>query len=395
MTILDVINENFDKSPIGDLGHAARPLWMFEEGVTYLNHAGFGALSKPVYDAVTQARLYIESQPSRFLKDELEHSLRSSATKLGKFVGARGEDLVFVDNATTAVNAVLRSLVLLPGDEVVTTSHVYGAVLRTLEFICERAGARLIFADIPYPLYDAADVLESVTSALSRRTRLVVVDHITSKSALRLPVEEIASECADRNIPVLVDGAHAVGMIDLNISRLGVNWYAGNCHKWLGAPRGCGFLWTREEDQRLLRPTTISHYIGDGYTAAFDWPGTKDFSAYVAVGAAIDFRARFEENTIANHCHSTIWQGINLLKDAWGTELGTTKALTTYMGSVGYPGNIKGGQPAAEKLRIALREDHQIEVEIKAINNKIWLRTSAYLYNELADFEKLAEAVLA
>ena len=393
MTIIDALSENFDKTPIVELGHAAKSHWMLEEDLTYLNHGAYGALPKATHQAVTNAREYVESQPARYFKEEQGESLRNSAAKLAQFVGARADDIVFVDNATTAANAVLRSLVLMPGDEVVTTNHAYGAILRTLEFICERAGARIVFANIPFPLHDSSTVLGAVTRAMTRRTRLVVIDHITSMSALRLPVEDIALECQERNIPVLVDGAHAVGVVDLDLDQLGVNWYAGNCHKWLGAPRGCGFLWTREENQRLLRPTTISHFIGDGYIAAFDWPGTKDFSNYVAVETAIDFRKRFGEKNIRKHCHDTIWAGMNILKDAWGTELGASKSMTTYMGCVRYPGQVKGDQATADELRRALRKNYQIEIDIKSINRKLWVRTCAYLYNELADFEKLAAAV--
>ena len=382
-----------DDTAIDKIGHDVKDHWMIEPNITYLNHGAFGALSIPVYNAAIAVRRYIEGQPARFLKDEVTQSLRDSASILAKYVGADGNDIVFVDNATTAINAVLRSLVLLPGDEVVTTNHSYGAVLKTLEFICERAGARIVFADIPYPLNDEAIILDAINNAITKRTKLVVVDHITSMSALPMPIKKIASQCGEKNIPILVDGAHAVGILDIDLNNLGVNWYAGNCHKWLGAPRGCGFLWTKEFNQRLVRPTTISHYISDGYLPAFDWPGSKDFTPYLCVAAAIKFRKKFGENKIRKHCHSTIWDGLNILKDAFKTELGASEALTTYMGNIHYPIKIKADKKNAEILRKSLRDKHNIEIDVKAINGKLWIRNSAYLYNNLDDFKRLAMAI--
>lgn len=319
--------------------------------------------------------------------------IRESAERLGRFVGARGEDLVFVQNATTAMNAVLRSLVLLPGDEVVTTTHVYGAVARTLEFVCERSGARLVHAEIPFPATTPDDLTDAVLSAVTGRTRLIVVDHVTSPSALVLPVQEITDFASDRGIQVLVDGAHGPGMLPLQIEDLNATWYAGNCHKWLGTPRGCGFLWTKPGRQSMVRPTTISHGVGMSYTEAFDWPGTIDFTPWLCVDAALYFRASLGEKRINTHCLKTIRKGSKLVASSANGELGGTRQLMSFMAAIRLPVKRKASKRDADTLRATLRHQHKIEVSTECIDDALWMRLCAYVYNDVSDFKALADVL--
>ncbi len=383
-----------DEDAISERGKSIRKYWYLESDIAYLNHGAFGAVSKPVHEAANEWRLQMEYQPSRFIREDLPKALRHSASILGNYVGAKGDDIVFVDNASTAVNAILRSLVLLPGDEIVTTNHVYGSVLRTLEFISERAGARLLFANIPFPITDTEEASDVVIDKLSPRTRLVVIDHITSLTALTLPLENIISECNDRAIPVLVDGAHAPGFLDLNLDRLGASWYVGNGHKWLGTPKGCAFLWTKPELQNAVRPTTISHFISGGYTAAFDWPGTKDFAPYLAIEAALNFRKRFGEQDIRTYCKKLVNEAADYLTTIWGTERGAPAEFTGYMATIAWPGSEKASIENVDKLRKIFREEYQIEVEPKVFNGRIWIRICAYLYNEIDEYKALGKAAL-
>lgn len=359
----------------------------------YLNHGAFGAVSRPVARTANKLRRQIESQPSRFMNVDLSGLIRTSADRLGRFIGARGEDLVFVQNATTAMNAVLRSLVLLPGDEVVTTTHVYGAVARTLEFVCERSGARLVHAKIPFPAATPSDLTDAVLSAVTGRTRLIVIDHVTSASALVMPVRDITDFAADRGIQVLVDGAHGPGMLPLHVDDLNATWYAGNCHKWLGTPRGCGFLWTKPGRQSLVRPTTISHGVGRSYNEAFDWPGTIDFTPWLCVDAALDFRASLDEKRINTHCLKTIRKGAKLVASSVDGELGGTRQLISFMTAIRLPLPRKANARDAAALRAALRNDHKIEVSTECIDDALWLRLCAYVYNDLSDFEALADVL--
>jgi len=375
------------------LGRALLDAFFVDPECRYLNHGAYGAVSRPVAETATNLRYRIETQPSRFLSEDLPGMIRHSANRLGEFVGARGEDLVFVSNATTAMNAVLRSLVLLPGDEVLTTKHVYGAVARTLEFVCERSGARLVHADIPFPATSPEDLTNAVLSAVTGRTRLIVVDHVTSPSALVMPVREITDFASDRGIQVLVDGAHGPGMLPLHIDELNATWYAGNCHKWLGTPRGCGFLWTKPSRQALVRPTTISHGVGMSYHEAFDWPGTIDFTPWLCIDAALEFRASIGEKRINTHCLKTIRKGAKLVANSVGGELGGTRQLMSFMAAVRLPMKRKASKRDAGTLRSVLRHRHQIEVSTECIDDVIWMRLCAYVYNEISDFEALASVL--
>jgi isopenicillin-N epimerase len=378
------------------MGEAARTDFLLEPETVHLNHGAFGATPIPVLRAAAALREEAEHQPTRFLTVDLPEKLRAAADQLGAYVGAQGEDIVFQENATQAVNAVLRSLVLFPGDEVLTTSHTYGAVMRTLEFVCDRAEARLNTLHMPHPVPDPQTALETITDSITPRTRLVVVDHVTSPTATVLPVAEIAAECLDRGIPILVDGAHAPGMLDLNIEALGVTWYAGNCHKWLGAPRGCGFLWTAPQRQATLRPTTISHGFANGYLAAFDWPGTKDFTPYLTVPAALDFRAQYGEERIRRYCHALAAEAGDRLAKVLDTRVGVAPQMAGFMTTVQLPSRFGPAKPdTAERVRKMLRDQHGIEVNVIPFDGAVWLRLSFYLYNTRADADRLAEALRA
>ncbi|MBO6861666.1 MAG: aminotransferase class V-fold PLP-dependent enzyme [Alphaproteobacteria bacterium] len=377
-------------------GPDARADFMLERGLTYLNHGAFGACPRPVMGAAHALRERIEGQPSRFLTTELAPLLRQTADRLGHYLGARGEDIVFLDNATTAINAVLRSLVLFPGDDILTTSQTYGAVMRTLEFVCDRAEARLIPVHLDYPAIDADSVVQTILDAVTPRTRLLVIDHITSKTASILPVAEIAAECAERGILVLVDGAHGPGMVDTDIDAMGVTWYTGNCHKWIGAPRGAAFLWTTPDRQPFLRPTTISHHVSEGYTPAFDWPGTKDFTPYLTVPAALDYRAEYGEARLTAYCRDLAIQAGAHLASEIGTSVGVPPDMTGFMTTVKLPAAFgRARQDTANAIRLTLRTDHDVEVDIQAFEGSLWMRLSLYVYNDMEDVDRLARAINA
>lgn len=369
-------------------GRALRDQFFLDPDGVYLNHGAFGAISRPVAAAQERWRQRIEEQPSRFMRLDLPDLLRETATTLGVYVGARGEDIVFVDNATTAINAVLRSLVLMPGDEVIATSHTYGAVLRTLEFVCDRADARLVIADLPFPTPGPDAVLEAFVDRLTPRTRLAVIDHITSKTALILPIKQMIAECKDRGIRVLVDGAHAPGMIpNLRIENLGCDWYAANCHKWIGAPRGAAFLWTAPEHQPALRPTTISHGIGDGYTAAFDWPGTKDFTPWLTIPDALAFRESLGgDQAIWDYCHPLVCEMGLALAARLGSEICGPESMTGFCVTIRFgSSSVPLKQATPDALREVLYQKGRIEADIQAFQGISWMRLSAYSYTELSE----------
>ena len=283
-------------------GHAMLGEWLLDPAVAYLNHGTVGATPRAVLEVQERLRREIERQPSEFMLRQLvpmvgaapptPGRLRAAAATVGAFLGARADDVVFIENATTAVNAVLRSYPLEPGDEVLITDHTYGAVAHATEYACRRAGARAVKAELPYPVADPGEVVEAVARALSSRTRLAILDHITSDTAMVLPVAALTELCRERGVKVMIDGAHAPGMLELDIPTLGADWYTGNLHKWLFAPRGCAVLWAAEAAQRELHPAVVSWGLDSGFTAEFDWTGTRDPSAYLAAPAGIAFLER-------------------------------------------------------------------------------------------------------
>lgn len=372
-------------------GEPLKELFLLDPDCTYLNHGSYGAIARPILSAAEDIRHRIEHQPSRFMMDEYPELIRERAETLSQFLGSRADDIVFVDNATQAVNAVLRSLVFMPGDEILTTTFAYNAVRKTIDFVTERAGARVIPVDIPFPVENPFDIVTAVEDAMSRRTRLIVIDHVTSETAVVMPIRDIVRMARDRNIPVLVDGAHAPGMLPVKLDELDATWYAGNCHKWLGTPRGCGFLWTYRDYQSRVRPTTISHYVNDGYTQAFDWPGTKDFSPWLTLDAAIGFRAELGEADIYAYCRPLAARAAQMVSAAWNSIQGTPRGMMSFMATVELPFSGRATPAAALQIREVLRREHNVEAFVKAIDNRLWVRLSAYVYNEMADYEKLAD----
>lgn len=266
--------------------HAA--LWTLDPDVHYLNHGSFGACPRPVLEFQAGLRARLEREPVDFLVRDLAGMLAEARQALGRFVGADPGGLVFVPNATTAINAALRSWDLKPGDEVVTTDHAYAACRKTLEFVAARRRAVVRIASVPFPIAGPGDVLEAILASVTPRTRLALVDHVTSPTALVLPITEIVARLRERGVECLVDGAHALGMVPLELDRLGAAGYAANAHKWLCAPKGAAFLHVRADLRDRLRPLVVSHgYEHDAPSVRFreewDWTGTVDPTAYLSM----------------------------------------------------------------------------------------------------------------
>jgi len=372
-----------------ELGAAVRHEWAIDWDFLTVNHGSFGAAPKMVLAAQEEWRRRLEAQPSRFMRAVLPDALRDAAARLAEFVGADGKDLAFVENATTGCNAVLRSLRLTPGDEVVVLSHVYGAVRNTVRYVTERAGARMVEAAVPFPRPLPEAIVANLAAVLTPRTRLAVLDHITSSSALVLPLARMVEVCHAAGVPVLVDGAHGPGQVTLDLTALGADWYAGNCHKWLCSPKGSAFLHARADRQEDLHPVTISHGLGKGFLEEFDWTGTWDPSAYLSVPAAIDFHERLGGAALRARNAALAAEGATLIAGRLGTETGAGNELSGSMGVVRLP---LAGAATAERGQALRRRmlDAGTDVPLHVQAGAVWLRLSAAAYNELADYEKLA-----
>lgn len=371
------------------LGAAIRHEWTLDPDFLTLNHGSYGATPRAVLAAQDGWRRRMEAQPTRFFFRESPAALREAAAALARFLGAEAEDVVFVPNATTGCNAVLRSLALQPGDEILHASHVYNAVRNTIAHIAERTGAKVAVAEVPFPRPDAATILKNIERAITKRTRIVVIDHITSPSGLVLPLREIVELCQAAGVPVLVDGAHGPGQVPLDLEMLDADWYVGTCHKWLSAPKGCGFLYARADRRADLHPVTISHGYGQGFTAEFDWTGTMDPTAFLSLPAALDFFQQLGGAVLMERNRRLVAEAAHLLASRLGTEVGASLEMTGSMASVRLPIAVESTRAEAVRVRQALQAAG-VDSPVHPLAGGMWLRLSAYAYNELADYERLA-----
>ncbi len=280
-----------DASP----SNGMRRWWRLDPAIRFLNHGSFGACPIPVLEEQARLRERMERQPVLFLARELEGLLDAARAEVAAFLGADARDVVFVPNATTGVNSIVRSLRLGAGDEILATDHAYRACRNAVDFAAEWGGARVLEARIPFPLDSPDRVVEAVLERAGPRTRLALVDHVTSETGLVLPIERIVHELAARGIDTLVDGAHAPGMLPVDLATIGAAYYTGNCHKWLCAPKGAAFLYVRRDLQPAVRPVVISHGASakrsdrSRFEVEFGWTGTLDPTAPLCVPAAIRF----------------------------------------------------------------------------------------------------------
>jgi isopenicillin-N epimerase len=400
--------------PRGGFGRAMLAHFPLDPGGVYLNHGTVGVTPRAVMAARAAILEDIERHPSRVMIRELMQRgtlmrpdpslpeakqaprLRAAAGRVAEFLGARGDGLVFVDNATSGVNAVLRSIALEPGDEILIPDLAYGGVARAAAFIARERGAAIATTTLPFPARDPASYVRAVAQAITARTRLAILDHIASETALVMPLAEMAAACQARGVAVLVDGAHAPGAIEVNIEGLGVDWYAANLHKWAFAPRSCGVLWAAPERRRGLHPAVISWGVtNDDWLQEFDWTGTRDPSPWLAAPAGLDFmRDVLGVAKMREHNHRLAWLGAQRLAARWGRPWSTPEAMVGCMVTVPLPERFGPADAAtAQRLRDALLFEHGVEVPVIAIGGALWVRMSMQVYNDEGDIERLAAAV--
>jgi len=267
-------------------------LWPLDPAVAFLNHGSFGSCPTAILEKQSELRARMERESVDFLVRELPGHLAGARAALAAFVGADADDLAFVPNATAGINAVARSLAFGPGDEILTTDHAYAACRKTLDYVASRAGARVVVAPISFPLHSEEEIVSAVLSRVASRTRLAMLDHVTSPTALVFPIARLVAELSARGVDTLVDGAHALGMVPLELSRLGAAYYTANAHKWLCAPKGAAFLHVRKDRQKGLHPVAISHGYAGGearFRDEFDWTGTIDPTPALTIPFCIEY----------------------------------------------------------------------------------------------------------
>lgn len=385
-----------------------RKVWPLDRRVVFLNHGSFGSCPRPVLAMQAAFRRRMERQPITFFVRDLEPLLDEARSALAGFVRAAPDDLVFVPNATTGINTVLRSLRFRRGDELLVTDHEYNACRNALDFVAGRSGARVVVARVPFPLRGPGEALEAILGRAGRRTRLALFDHVTSQTGLVLPIESLVRDLSRRGIETLVDGAHAAGMVPVDLGRLGATYYTGNCHKWLCAPKGAGFLWVRRDRQPEIRPLTISHGANSPrrdrsrFLIEFGWTGTADPSACLSVPVALRTVGALLPGgwpAVMDRNRRLALAARRVLCRALGRESPCPDAMVGSLASVPLP-DASDDRPSKSPLYLDPLQDrilaqHGIEVPIipwPAPPRRL-VRVSAQLYNSLSDYRRLAAAL--
>ena len=363
--------------------------------LVHANHGAYGAVPRPVRDAQRAIQDELRANPCGFFRSAYPDRIRHAAKRVAEFLGGEPGDWVFVENATAATNAVVASLDLAAGDEVLTTDQVYGAVRKAIAYRCKRIGAHLVEAAIPMPVSAPEDIFAAVAGAASRRTQLVVLDFVSSPCGIVFPATELCSHFRTLGVPVFLDGAHAPGNIDVDVTALGSDYFAGNAHKWLCAPQGAGLLWCSAEQQRNLAPLVISHGYGLGYTQSFDWPGTHDPSAWLSVPAAIDFHQVNGGTDLRQRNRDVAFAAAEHLAAEFDCPLVAPRAMLSAMATLRLPlaGQLRFEQ--LEALQQAMQLDHGVVVSLTSAGGASWLRLSAAIYTETADLVEAGCKVLS
>ncbi len=384
-----------------------RTHWSLDPEVLFLNHGSFGACPTAVLKHQSELRARLEAEPVRFLHREVEPLLDEARAALAAFLDAEPDDLAFVTNATTGVNTVLRSLRFAPGDELLTTDQEYNASRNALEFAASQWGAKVVVAKLPWPVPSAQALVDAVLAHVTPRTRLLLVDHVSSQTAVVMPVARLIAALRERGVETLVDGAHAPGMLPLSMRSLGAGYYTGNCHKWLCAPKGAAFLHVRRDLQAGIKPLVISHGHNSGRTDRsrfrldFDWMGTHDPSAALCVPQALKVVGGLVPGGWPEVMESNRRKALaarKLLCERLGREPACPEELVGSMAVVALPDGfpVPPTPPLfVDPLHLRLFEEHRIEVPIvpwpQAPQRHV--RVSAQLYNTHAEYQALADAL--
>lgn len=386
--------------------------WDFDPAITYLTHGTYGACPRPVIEFQRNLRAELESNPIRFLTRELEGRLDAARATVAQFLNTDPEGLVVVPNATTGVATVLESLRLRPGDELLTNDHEYNATVNALETVAARAKGRVVMVNVRLPIRHPEEVVEAHLAAVTPRTRVALISHVTSPSGLVFPIETLVRELDRMGVDTLVDAAHAPGMLPIDLRALGAAWWTGNGHKWLCGPKGAGMLYAREDKRAELRPLVTSHGRNDPRPdrpplwKEFDWQGTHDPTAFLSLPEALRVIGALDPGGWPAHMASNHEKALGarrVLNDRLGLEPIAPESMVGAMAAIALP--IEPDEATTEALSRSLADDDGFEVPVGPFPVRACrvpgqppaqalLRISAQRYNEPSDYERLADALI-
>lgn len=377
-------------------GRTLRPLWGLADDVVFLNHGSYGACPREVLAAQDAIRARMEAQPDLFFGNEISPgegptTLRAAAREIARFIGAEGENIAFVENATAGIQAVLSSLPFAPGDQILITDHTYNAMRLMVEARCAETGAVPLTVSFALPA-TSHDIAARIEAALTPRVKFAIIDHITSPSALVLPLPRTIAALRRNGTRVLIDGAHGIGQVPLDLTALAPDWYVTNLHKWLFAPKGCAVLYASKEAAPLTRPAVVSHFIGFGFPQAFDYTGTRDNTAWLAAPAALAFFQKLGEDALrAYQAHlidacTALFAPLGITPIA---ERNMCAAMRTFL----LPQRRAAKNDDAETLTRALWDQERIQARPLVLGDKLMMRVSAQAYVDEDDLKRLTGAL--
>ncbi len=374
-----------------------KELFLLDPKIVFLNHGSFGACPRAVFEAYQHWQFELERQPVDFMLRQANDLLENARSDLAEYLGCDADEVVFTTNPTTAVNIVVRSLNLQPGDEILTTDHEYGAMDRTWRFICKQTGAVYCQQPIPLPLTTPAAFVETFWSAVTPQTKIIFISHITSPTALIFPVNEICRRAQRAGIITIIDGAHAPGQIPLDLSELGADFYTGACHKWLMAPKGSAFLYARREHHDWIEPLVVSwgyesepeFSTGSRFVDYHQWQGTRDLAAFLAAPAAIEFQREHTWDAVRDRCHHLVRD----IRRRIGAMTGLDPICPETSQWFGQMSAIRLPEVDIQAFQRRLWDDYRIEVPLMRWNGIPLIRVSIQGYNDQSDADALIAAL--
>ena len=381
--------------------------WNHDKNIVFLNHGSFGSCPNAILDLQTQIRTRTELDPIRELVSNFEVNYHENKIALAQFVGSNPNDLVLMKNSTSGANTILNSLSFNEGDEILTHSHAYGACINVLKHYAEKQKCKLVIAEIPFPISSKEEIINAILNQVSSKTKFVLLDHITSATGIIFPVEKLTKELESSGIEVLVDGAHAPGMIDLNIEALGASYYIGNGHKWICSPRGSALMHVRKDKQFKIHPLQISHYndLHEGtdahWSAQFAWPGTDDYSSYLLLKDSIHYMENIlgSWESLRKHNRTLCLEARKMICEKLNIEIPTPDSMIGHLASIPVQNNPETPSKffnMITPLKQRLMDEYKIQVPVfyfDKTNPKLLLRISVQAYNSMEQFEYLGESL--
>ncbi len=380
--------------------------WNLDSNCVFLNHGSFGATSTAIRGEQRKWQDLLEDEPVRFYEDLAMEFMEDARKALALMLKCDAEDLALLENATTGVNTILRSLEFNEGDEILVPDHAYQACRNAIDYVSKRWGAKVVTVNIPFPIESSDQAISAIMSGVSERTVLAMIDTVTSPTGLRMPFEALVGLLEGRNVSVLLDAAHGIGMVPLNLDQLGASYTTSNCHKWLCAPKGSAFLHVRKDHQVNIHPLTISHGmsfpLGDTtrFRHEFDWTGTRDISALCSIPATIDYMATLVDGgwpAIMQRNHDLVMEGRRILCERLGIEAPCPESMIACIATLRLPAGGGAGIPLHEPdpLHKILQDKHNIQVPVWSWPSPEgrYIRISAQIYNHIDEYHYLAEAL--